>query len=252
MDIKEYKPVVFIVILSFIISPFSFTEVKDIGSYLTDGDVLTKAMENAIVKLFDVSELRSIQCSSFQNLEDVSQVENPFIYKRFEDILVQIFASRGFKIEGGESKLKSKGGEGVVGEDFAGGGGSDIITEESLKESEGMPSSVSGFSLKYRLILAKVDYKKLGGGMLSRIAKVKVHTRIEGKDTGEIYWAGDVEGLYEDVIPGKYLKKLKDTRYVQITTGEEKKKKNPLIEPLLVTGVSAGLILLFTLSARTE
>jgi hypothetical protein len=252
MDIKEYRPVVFIIILSLLISQFGFAEVKDISNYITDGEALTKAMENAIVKIFDVSELKSIQCSSFQNLEDISQVENQFIYKRFEDILAQTFASRGFKLEG----IGSKGGEGVEeggGGTGTGGGGSEVSkVEGKMTEGEEVLPSAGGYSLKYRIILAKVNYKNIGSGMLSRIADVKVHTRVEDKDTGGIFWAGDIEGKYEDVIPGKYMKKLIDTRYVQVAPGEEKKGKNPLIEPLLVTGVTAGLILLFTLSARTD
>jgi len=253
MDIKEYKPVIFIVILSLLMSPLSFAEVKDIGNYITDGEALTKAMESAVIKIFDVVELKSMQCSSFQNLEDISQVENPFIYKRFEDVLAQVFASKGFGLGGIETKPENKGGEGVIGDGGTGGGGSEVMKGNGGgKESGELPSSIGGFSLKYRLILAKIDYKNIGSGMISRVANVRFHARAEGKDTGEIYWAGDVEGKYEDVIPGKYMKKLKDTRYVQITTGEEKKGKNPLIEPLLVTGVTAGLILLFTLSARTD
>lgn len=269
MRIEEYKPVAIILILSLMFSPVIFANGNDLGKYKTDGEAITMAMEDALQGLLEIKGIESIEISGFENLEDVSDLDNTFIYERFEDVLARVFSLSGLKMgmrinktfgeKGSEEKERIAEDEGSV------GGGGDIDVEEKIKLDEEMKGDLEAnegvqfdeyqadeYLLKYRLLIAKVDYNNLGSGMVRRVATSKIHVRIEDVGTGRIFWAGDIHGSYEDIIPKKYKDDLKDARYVQITKEEEDKGKNPIIEPLLVSGITAGLIMLFTLSARTD
>jgi len=105
--------------------------------------------------------------------------------------------------------------------------------------------------IKYRLIESRIVNAKADGGRVKRIGRTIAHVRIYGLD-GELFWAGEYEGAFENVVPKKVVSKLKDERIEQIGPQRPEGAQNPFVEPLLVTGITGALIYLFALSASAE
>jgi len=105
--------------------------------------------------------------------------------------------------------------------------------------------------IKYRLIESRIVNAKADGGRVKRVGRTIAHVRIYGID-GELFWAGEYEGAFENVVPKKVVSKLKDERIEQIGPQRPEGGQNPFVEPLLVTGITGALIYLFALSASAE
>lgn len=105
--------------------------------------------------------------------------------------------------------------------------------------------------IKYRLIESRIVNAKADGGRVKRIGRTIAHVRFYGGD-GELFWAGEYEGAFENVVPKKVVSKLKDERIEQIGPQRPEGGQNPFVEPLLVTGITGALIYLFALSASAE
>jgi len=181
---------------------------------LPDGALLNKSIRAAVAK---ASENRVINDDnapfSLASLESGGQSE--VLYGWLEDAMAAELSSRGL-----------------------------AVADEGTTESASL--------IKYRFIECRVLNAKEGGGRVKRIGRTIIHLRVYGKEDGQLLWAGEYEGEYANVVPKSALAKLKDERIAQIGPAAPEGKKNPFLEPLLVTGITGALIYLFAASSSSQ
>ncbi len=146
-------------------------------------------------------------------LESLDEGEYDWLYSRFQDVLAQELSSRGLEL---------------------------------LPEATGEETAI-----KYRLIESRVVNAKAERGHVRRVGHTVAHVRIYGVG-GELFWAGEYEGDFENVVPKGVVSKLADERIEQIGPQRPEAGQNPFVEPLLVTGITGALIYLFAVSASAE
>jgi hypothetical protein len=264
-----------------IIVPLTISKDPEVD-YISEGELMVKSMEDAILSLIEKENFKNISIADIENLGDTSNLDNTLLYERLEDTFIKVFAKYGVlygstqktyikkevkkeekdynnltpeeikEIEE-DRKRKEKDDEDV---DllFSGEEKSSYEEDTEIYEEVEIPSMSSGdYTLKYRLLLCKVDYEGLKNWQKRRVATTSMYIRIFNNNTSAVEWAGEITGMAEDIIPHSYVDKLKDSRYIQvrIETGEDD-EKNPLLEPLLVSGITAGLILLFSITAQSS
>jgi len=180
--------------------------------YLSDGDLLAASMTDAAARVGE-NRLLDPENGPFV-LETLSGEEEDYswLYTRFEDIVSGEFSRLGLEVV-----PEAEGGETVI---------------------------------KYRLLESRIVNAKAGGGQVKRIGRTVAHVRIYGGD--ELFWAGEYEGEFENVVPKKIVSRLQDERIEQIGPQRPEAGQNPFVEPLLVTGITAALIYLFAISASAD
>jgi len=183
------------------------------NEYLTDGELLSKSMDEAATKLIDLPFISQDNSPYLITNLDEDETDYDYLFYRFEDIL--------------NEKLSTNG----------------ISTFPNTDEES------EGYEIKYRLIESQVVNKKARRGRIIRVGRSVVHIRIYN-DSSEMAWAGEVWGEYENEVPTKVVSKLSDERITQIEPQEIEKGENPFIEPILVTGITGALIYLFAISAE--
>jgi hypothetical protein len=231
--------------------------------YITDGELMVKSMQSAVRQLADSIKIEGVNIGTVTNLDDTSSYNSQMVFNRLEDVFAQVFSERGMMtgMESGggqektltppKSEIKDKEGKTsnlttVTGEEGVSSSGSSTGGGELEEITQG------NYQLKYRLLTCVVEYEKAKNGMTARKATTVLHVRLEDTSTSQLVWAGELRGIATDEVPNKYVKALVDKRYEQITPTKEKAGKNPLIEPLLVTAITGGLIYLFAVSARSK
>jgi hypothetical protein len=180
--------------------------------YMGDGELLAASMEVAASQL---GENRVLQPENGPfALESLGEEgEYDWLYSRFQDVLAQELSGRGLEV---------------------------------LPEASGEETVV-----KYRLIECRVVNAKAERGHVRRVGHTVVHMRIYGVGE-ELFWAGEYEGDFENVVPKGVISKLEDERIEQIGPQRPEAGQNPFVEPLLVTGITGALIYLFAVSASAE
>jgi hypothetical protein len=181
--------------------------------FLSDGDLLAALMAEVAANLGE-NRLLEPENGPFA-LENLAGEDDEYqwLYDRFEDAVAAELSSLGLE----------------------------VIPEPAGEETV----------IKYRLIESRIVNAKADGGRVKRIGRTIAHVRIYGIG-GELFWAGEYEGAFENVVPRKVVSKLKDERIEQIGPQRPEGGQNPFVEPLLVTGITGALIYLFALSASAE
>ena len=146
-------------------------------------------------------------------LESLVEGEYDWLYSRFQDVLAQELSNQGLE----------------------------VLPEPSGEET----------TIKYRLIESRVVNAKADRGQVRRIGHTVAHIRVYGS-SGELFWAGEYEGDFDNVVPKGVVSKLVDERIEQIGPQQPEAGQNPFVEPLLVTGITGALIYLFAVSASAE
>jgi hypothetical protein len=181
--------------------------------FLSDGDLLAASMAEVAADLGG-NRLLEAENGPFA-LENLAGEDDEYVwlYDRFEDAVAAELSSLGVE----------------------------VVPEPTGEETV----------IKYRLIESRIVNAKADGGRVKRIGRTIAHVRIYGGG-GELFWAGEYEGVFENVVPKKVVGKLKDERIEQIGPQRPEGGQNPFVEPLLVTGITGALIYLFALSASAE
>lgn len=178
--------------------------------YLSDGELLSESMEDAIKKLSDIPALAANGPYAVVNL-DKGETDYELLFNRFEDALSAELVDAGIGVSDGEA-------------------------------------TDAAATLKYRLLECRIVNEKSSRGKVKRVGRTVVHVRIFDGET--MVWAGEVFGTSENVVPKGLVSKLTDERVAQIGPQAPEGGKNPFIEPLLVTGITGALIGLFAFSTR--
>jgi hypothetical protein len=181
--------------------------------FLSDGDLLAASMAEVAANL---GENRLLEAENgpfaLENLAAEDE-EHEWLYSRFEDAVAAELSTLGVE----------------------------VVPEATGEET----------AIKYRLIESRIVNAKADGGRVKRIGRTIAHVRIYG-GAGELFWAGEYEGAFENVVPKKVVTKLEDVRIELIWPLRREGGQNPFVEPLLVTGITGALIYLFALSASAE
>jgi hypothetical protein len=210
---RDLAPISTLVGLAFLAAACGEVAYKVPDEYLGDGELLAASMKAAAALLGENRMLLAENGPFVLERLDEEGGEYDWLYNRFEDEIAQELSSRGLDV------LPEAGGEETV--------------------------------IKYRLIESRVVNAKAGRGNVKRIGRTVAHIRIYGVD-GELFWAGEYEGEFENVVPKKVISKLADERIEQIGPQRPEAGQNPFVEPLLVTGITGALIYLFAISASAE
>jgi len=182
--------------------------------YLGDGDLLAAAMKEAAAKFGANPQLQPDNGPYI--LKSLAAEDDPsvMLYQRFEDVLAAELAGRSLEV---------------------------------------VPAETEGAAVvEYRFVECRIVNAKAEGGWVKRVGRAIVHLRIYGKEGGEMFWAGECQGEFENVVPKNVVRKLTDERIVQIGPQQPAAGQNPFIEPLLVTGITGALIYLFAVSASSQ
>jgi len=184
--------------------------------YLSDGDLLAAAISAAAAK-FAANPLVTTDAGPYvlETLASEDEAAN-MLYQRLEDAFFTAMSERGLQVR--------------------------------PEATEDTPATV----IKYRFVECRIVNAKAGAGRVKRVGRAVVHVRIYGKEAGELFWAGEYTGQFENVVPSSAISKLTDTRVEQIGPEQAEAGQNPFIEPLLVTGITGALIYLFAISASAQ
>ncbi len=182
--------------------------------YLSDGDLLTAALKAAVAKFGENGRLTA-ENGPFV-LKSLAAEDDPseVLYQRLEDILAAEIGTRGV----------------------------DVVPADTENAA----------AIEYRIIECRIVNAKADGGRVKRTGRAVVHVRIYGHEGAELFWAGEYEGEFENVVPKNVVRKLADERIVQVGPEMPEAGQNPFLEPLLVTGITGALIYLFAVSASSQ
>ncbi len=198
--------------LAFLTAACGKVAYKTPDEFLSDGELLAASMAAAADQLGENRALAP-ENGPFVLESLGGEDESAWLYSRFEDEVAAELSGRGLEV------LPEAGGEATV--------------------------------IKYRLIESRIVNAKAEGGRVKRIGRTIAHIRIYGAG-GELFWAGEYAGEFDNVVPKNVLSELKDERIEQIGPQRPEAGQNPFVEPLLVTGITGALIYLFAISASAE
>ncbi len=238
------------------------------GDTPTDGQLKIMALADVVQNLARRPEMVP---GLIQGISDVSKEDKTALHDRLEEELISVLTRRGFfvgAVAAPEGERESATDEAVreareekekvISGDDSGTGGN--IPEDpgpvesppvsSPPRSEGPTYTVAKpGTLEYRLIECRVIYTRAGSGV-KRQAVALVHFRIPSP-SGEGYaWAGDINGSAEDVVSTTAAEELIDTRYADIGPTPPEEEETPILEPIIVTAVTVGLIVLFSFTSQ--
>lgn len=235
------------------------------GDTPTDGQLKILALTDVVESLARRPEMVP---GLIQGISDVSKEDKTALHDRLEEELISVLTRRGYFVgaaaapeekretdealrEAHEEKEKVISGESGTEGNIPG----DPEPEESTplsspSRSEGPTHTVAKpGTLEYRLIECRVIYTRAGSGV-KRQAVAVVHFRIPSP-SGEGYaWAGDITGSAEDVVSTTAAEELIDTRYADIGPTPPVVEETPILEPIIVTAVTVGLIVLFSFTSQ--
>jgi len=126
------------------------------------------------------------------------------------------------------------------------------VADEKNKVSE------AKYRFSYRIIKLSFEYPRisrkywLGAKMVERDAKILVFAQVEDMATGDIRWVGESEKNYSDEISYSLLDRVEDKEYEFTMPDRKELKWGKIAEPVVVTGIVAGLIYLFFSNQSNE
>jgi hypothetical protein len=196
--------------------------INEYGDTPTDAGLKIMALERAAEEIAELDVLRPGMISQIEDL--AAGDEHTLLHDRFEEALVSELTRRGL---------------------YAGSlGGAGNGDEKPPPESEGGSGSLS-----YRLVECRVIYNKSGSNVQRRAVAV-VHARLADAGGRGYLWADEVTGESEDFIKVAAAEDLIDTRYPDIGPQPPEEEETPVLEPIIATAVTVGLILLFSFNSQ--
>ncbi len=235
------------------------------GDTPTDGQLKILALTDVVESLARRPEMVP---GLIQGISDVSKEDKTALHDRLEEELISVLTRRGYFVgaatapeeksetdealrEAHEEKEKVISGEtGTEGNIPGDPEPVESTPLSSPSRGEGPTHTVAKpGTLEYRLIECRVIYTRAGSGV-KRQAVAVVHFRIPSP-SGEGYaWAGDITGSAEDVVSTTAAEELIDTRYADIGPTPPVVEETPILEPIIVTAVTVGLIVLFSFTSQ--
>jgi len=182
--------------------------------YLADGDLLAAAMKEAAAKFSANPQLTAENGPFILKSLAAEDDASKLLYEWFEDELAAALGARGVAVVPAETE--------------------------------------NAATIEYRLIECRIINDKADGGKVTRTGRAVAHLRIYGKGGAEMFWAGECDGEFDNVVPKNVVAKLADTRIVPVGPQLPEASQNPFLEPLLVTGITGALIFLFAVSASSR
>lgn len=244
------------------------------GDTPTDGLLKIMALTDVVDTLARRPEMMP---GLIQEINDVSSGDKTALHERLEEELISILTRCGYFVGavttpsgGGEESEESEVDEALreareekervmSDEGAADGNAPDTQNPSSSTSStptssssttEGFaPSAAKAGTLDYRLVECRVIYTRAGSGVRRR-AVAEVHFRLPSS-TGDGYaWVGNITGIAEDVVSTSAAEELIDTRYADIGPQPPEVEETPILEPIIVTAVTVGLIVLFSFTSQ--
>jgi hypothetical protein len=209
---RNLAPISAVAGLAFLAAACGKVTYKVPDEYLSDGELLAASMAAAASQLGENPMLEP-ENGPFVLENLAEEGEYDWLNSRFQDEVAQELSNRGL----------------------------DLLPEATGDEAV----------IKYRLIESRIVNAKAERGNVKRIGRTIAHIRIYGAG-GELFWAGEYEGKFENVVPKGVVSKLADERIEQIGPQRPEAGQNPFVEPLLVTGITGALIYLFAISASAD
>jgi len=121
------------------------------------------------------------------------------------------------------------------------------------------PDSSSGMVLEYEVVDLGLSYTHsyrnawLGEKRVAREARARVFARLVDQGANKVLWADQAESRQSDEVAAKELPALEEKNpadYVKATLPPQ--RWNRLVEPVVVTAIIAGLIILFFSNQNTS
>ncbi|MCK4594078.1 hypothetical protein KAU45_06210 [bacterium] len=238
------------------------------GDTPTDGQLKIVALTDVVDILARRPEMMP---GLIQEINDVSSGDKTALHERLEEELISVLTRRGYFVGAvaaptGESEVDEalreahEEKERVMSDEGATDGNAPDAQNPSESSSsdptssssptEGFaPSSAKAGTLDYRLVECRVIYTRAGSGVRRR-AVAEVHFRVPSF-TGDGYaWVGNITGTAEDVVSTSAAEELIDTRYADIGPQTPEVEETPILEPIIVTAVTVGLIVLFSFTSQ--
>jgi|GEM_PF-5562588 len=280
---RSIAPVLaFVLPLALIVAGCTSLPLNTHGDTPTDGQLKIRALAAAAAEVARLSVMEMGLVKDVENLAPVDEDSPTLLPNFFEDELLSVLARRGY-VAGtvsGSSGGSSSGGDSSGGGSFSpaeGNGGaaigrgeepdySGMSAEEIEKYKAEYDEEMSGYepestppptssgdvtpgTLSYRVVDCRVIYSRVGGS-IRRNAVAVVNVRIPSSDGSGYSWVGTVEGQYEDVVSSAAAEDLVDTRYADIGPVAPVTDEMPILEPIIVTAVTVGLIVLFSFTSQ--
>lgn len=235
--------------------------INEYGDTPTDGQLKVQALADVAEQ---VAKLDVMRLGLVEGVEDLgSDDDHTLLHDRFEEALITELSRRGYFA--GSSPGGGSYGSPASGDDDGGKTEAEMEIEEARREREEIESgntpspspsgngtaggSVSGGSLSYRLIECRVVYYK-SGSSVQRNAVARAHVRIPSPGGEGYAWVGEIQGGVEDYVKVSAAEELIDTRYPDIGPERPEEEETPILEPIIVTAVTVGLILLFSFTSQ--
>jgi len=284
---RTIAPVLALVLpLALIIAGCTSLPMNTHGDTPTDGQLKIRALAAAAAEVARLSVMEQGLVKDVENLAPITDEENATLLPNFfEDELLSVLARRGYvagtvsgSSSGSGGSSSSAEGNGASREfdeptgstalsgfnepDYSGMSDEQIEkykaeydVEMDGYEPEPVPRPVSSGevtpgTLSYRVVDCRVIYSRAGGS-IRRNAVAVVNVRVPSSDGSGYSWVGTVEGQYEDVVSASAAEDLVDTRYADIGPVAPVVDEMPLLEPIIVTAVTVGLIVLFSFTSQS-
>ena len=120
------------------------------------------------------------------------------------------------------------------------------------------PQNTSAFKFSYQLIRFSIRYPEitrkywLGAKKVKRQAEADVFAKLIDLKSGDVVWVGESEKKYKDEIAHSLLDMVEDKQYAFTMPERKEVKWSKLAEPVVVTGIVAGLVYLFFSNQNNE
>jgi hypothetical protein len=107
------------------------------------------------------------------------------------------------------------------------------------------------YRFSYQIIKMALTYPKicrrywLGAKEVERRAEIGIFAKLIDMDSGDVIWVGDTAKSFDDTIDYSLLKRVEDENYVFTKPARDETSWTRILEPVVVTGIVAGLVYLF-------
>lgn len=130
------------------------------------------------------------------------------------------------------------------------GTGMDVYREEKA-ETDSVKTVQHGYELNYQVLRMSLKYPDIsrswwiGAKEVERLVQIHLFVQLVDIESGDIVWIGETEKEFDDVIPYSFLDKVEDENYTFTKPKRKEFSMGKLIQPIIVTGIVAGLVSLF-------
>ncbi len=128
--------------------------------------------------------------------------------------------------------------------------GMDVYRKEKA-ETDSTQTVQSGYELNYQVLRMSLKYTDIsrswwiGAKEVERWLQIHLFVQLVDIESGDIIWIGETEKEFNDVIPYSFLDKVEDENYAFTKPERKEFSMSKLVQPIVVTGIVAGLVSLF-------